>query len=211
MKLLFVHGWGFDAGLWDAVIARLPQCDPLAWDRGYFGYPDQPLPGTDYVAIAHSLGAMRVLAGDVRGCRGQVAINGFDRFTAADDVPGVVPRVVDRMIARFAETPEAVLNDFRTRCGAVEDTRPLAPELLLEDLRILRDGDCRAAVARFPAPILSIQGARDPILPANMRDGVFASASRVERVEHPEAGHLLPLTDPDYCARQIEGFLDRLS
>lgn len=210
MRLLFVHGWGFDARLWEPVIARLAEREALCFDRGYFGHAAEPVPDADYVAVAHSLGAMRVLAGGLQGCRGLVAINGFDRFTAAPDIPGVAPRVIERMIARFAEASEAVLAEFRDRCGTAAEAGPLAREPLAEDLRLLRDGDCRAAAARFPVPILSIQGALDPILPAEMRARVFASANRVERIEHPDQGHLLPLTDPDYCARHIESFLDRL-
>lgn len=210
MKLLFVHGWGFDASLWDALRARLPRHEALVWDRGYFGRPAAPACEEDHVAVAHSLGAMHVLAGETRRCRGLVAINGFDRFTTAPDVPGVATRVVERMIARFADAPEAVLGEFRQRCGAGTETAPLAAEPLAEDLRLLRDGDCRVEAASFPAPILSLQGARDPILPAAMRAQAFASAHRIDRDEHPREGHLLPMTDPDYCARQIERFLDML-
>lgn len=210
MKLLLVHGWGFNASLWAPMIARLPAREVLVFDRGYFHRAADPVPDADYVAVAHSLGAMRVLAGYLRGCRGLVAINGFDRFAAAPDVPGVPPRVLDRMIARFAEAPEAVLAEFRQRCGLAAKAGPIAPEPLAEDLRLLRDGDCRKAAAEFAAPILSVQGARDPILPQEMRAQVFASARRIERSEHLEHGHLLPLSDPDYCARQIMSFLDRL-
>ena len=46
MKLVLLHGWGFDASLWDAMRPLMPfEC--VVWDRGYFGpaacaLPDEP-------------------------------------------------------------------------------------------------------------------------------------------------------------------------
>lgn len=42
--LLFVHGWGFDASMWQQLRACFAPEDTLAWDLGFFGTPDQPLP-----------------------------------------------------------------------------------------------------------------------------------------------------------------------
>lgn len=210
MKLLLAHGWGFDASVWQPLLARLKACEATVLDRGYFGDPHAPVPERDYVAVTHSMGAMRVLAGSTARCRGLVAINGFDRFVAAPGIPGVPLRVVERMVARFGEAPAAVLAEFRARCGASPPPAGLNAAPLLDDLRFLRDGDARAAAERFAAPILSLQGALDPILPAELRVQAFAPARAAERAEHPGAGHLLPIADPDYCARHIERFLDRL-
>ncbi|HRQ83242.1 MAG TPA: hypothetical protein PKZ97_19175, partial [Azospirillaceae bacterium] len=34
---VLAHGWGFDAGFWDAMRAQLPEDDVAALDWGYFG------------------------------------------------------------------------------------------------------------------------------------------------------------------------------
>ncbi|MFD2580449.1 hypothetical protein ACFSTD_21440 [Novosphingobium colocasiae] len=36
MNLLFLHGWGFDRHLWDALRPLLPQGEHAVDDRGYF-------------------------------------------------------------------------------------------------------------------------------------------------------------------------------
>lgn len=210
MILRFLHGWGFDAGFWAPLAALLPEWPGAADDRGYFGEPRALADdGAPCLIVAHSFGTMRALQGLPAGCRGLVAINGFDRFTAAPDVPGVPLRTLDRMIARFADAPDAVLDDFRRRCDSEAPFGAIAPGPLHADLLALRDDDRRADSGRAGIPILSLQGALDPILPPALRARVFAAAAQAERDEHPAAGHLLPLTHAPYCAGAIRGFVER--
>lgn len=212
MILRFLHGWGFDAAFWEPLAALLREWPAAIDDRGYFGGArtigddDQPC-----VIVAHSFGTMRALQGLPAACRGLVAINGFDRFTAGEDTPGVPLRALDRMIARFADAPEAVLSDFRRRCGSEAPFGAIAPEPLLADLLALRDLDCRAGSGSAGIPILSLQGADDPILPAALRTHVFAAAAHTERGENPAGGHLLPLTHAAYCAGAIRAFAERVA
>jgi pimeloyl-[acyl-carrier protein] methyl ester esterase len=206
--LLFLHGWGFDARFWEPLGALLPEHRLAFDDRGYFGAPQSAASGEPCVVVAHSHGAMRALAAPPPACLGLIAINGFDRFTADGDTPGVSPRIVDRMIAKFGEDPAAVLSDFRRRIGDEAPVRAADIDRLQADLIDLRHGDRTAEAAGFPAPILSLQGGRDPLLPAPMRDAAFAGAPLLERMTHPEAGHLLPVSDPAYCARAIRAFAE---
>lgn len=210
MILWFVHGWGFDSGLWSRLAQQLPDHRKVIADLGYFGREPSPAPTEPFIAVTHSFGTMRVLRDGSPACRGLVALNGFDRFTARDGQAGVPRRVLDRMIGRFAEAPAEVLADFRRRCGAESQAPIPAPDVehLAKDLVALRDMDCTADAARWPVPILSLQGGTDPILPAGLRDQVFASAARIERATHSAAGHLLPLTEPDWCAQQIAPFIE---
>lgn len=209
MKLLFLHGWGFDAGFWDAVIALLPDFACVADDRGYFGDPRAPDAAGPVIAIGHSLGAMRALAAMPDACRGLIAINGFDRFAADEGAPGVPVRVIDRMLARLDGDAAATVADFRARCGGDAAFGPCHAGRLRDDLLALRDGDRRTAsgLARFP--ILSLHGARDPILPADLRRAAFTSAARHESLTHAGAGHLLPLSHPQWCAGHIRAFAGR--
>jgi pimeloyl-[acyl-carrier protein] methyl ester esterase len=211
VNLLFLHGWGFDAGFWDGLAALLPGFSPIRDDRGYFGAPLAPVVDAPCVIVAHSFGAMRALAAPPPQCCGLVAINGFDRFTAAGDAPGVPPRVVERMIARFAGEPDTVLADFRRRCGAAAASGALDAEPLAADLHALHGGDCRPQAARCAFPILSLQGGADPLLPPALREAVFAGAPRVERLSHAGGGHLLPVQDAPFCAQAVRGFAERLA
>lgn len=211
LSLLFVHGWGFDASFWDPLRSTLGDPAGAAADLGYFGAPFAPQPVGPVLVVAHSLGAMLALADPPPGCVGLVAINGFDRFGAGQDFPGIQRRVIDRMLAKLERDPAAAVADFRTRSGGdtafgSPDARRLANHLLL-----LRDGDERSRSAAWPWPLLALHGERDPILPSSLRSIVFHGAPRLERHSHAEGGHVLPLSHPDWCARGLLAMLGRLT
>ncbi|WP_420137470.1 alpha/beta fold hydrolase [Sphingomonas sp.] len=197
MNLLFLHGWGFDASVWDGLRRALAPLETITWDRGYFGQPiTAPVTGPT-IAIGHSLGSLILASKLPPGCIGLIAINGFDRFVG----DGAVPlRVIDRMRYRFGDAPGEVLNAFRARAGAVAVDGKIDRERLADDLDLLATGDVRGAAR----PRLVLQGDEDPILPPEMREAVFCGAPRATLAG---AGHLLPLTHPDWCAAQIRAVL----
>lgn len=203
MKLLFVHGWGFDAGLWDAVIAHLPDADVARVDRGYFGAETLPDIAGPCLAVTHSFGAMALLADPPADCRGLLAINGFDRFAQSACAPGVPRRVLDRMLARLDGNPNAVLGDFHARLGSRVPRGEPETSRLRRDLLSMRDGDCRETTAQWNGPIVALDGMDDPLLPDATRTAQFDRAARLERAT-VRGGHLLPLTHPALCAARIE-------
>lgn len=206
MIIRFLHGWGFDSTLWDAVIALLPEHECRADDAGYFGSALAVEEGT--LAVAHSYGAMRLLAAPGPSLRGLIAINGFDCFAAHRGFPGIAPRVLSRMQTRFAADPAAVLTEFRQRCGTAIPAPTPDSAALARDLAALAHDDRRGTCA---VPVLSLQSADDPLLPAAMRDAVFASAPAADRLTAPVGGHLLPLTRPERCAAAIRSMVERLN
>lgn len=192
MRIALLHGWGFDAGVWDALAPLLPG-DLVRMDRGYFGAPVDA--GRPDLMIGHSLGAMLLARrwSDVP----LVAINGFDRFCGVD---AVAPRVVQRMAKRFGEDPAKVLADFRAAIGADPAPAIGSPQRLGEDLALLAD--------QTPAPehgtrLLVLQAEDDPLLPPELRRTAFGGAGAVCE----SGGHLLPLTQARWCARAIAEFV----
>ena len=204
--LLLVHGWGFDSRSWDRLRAEMPEWSFECMDRGYFGTPHEPSLERPFLAITHSFGTIRMLRDPAPNCRGLIAINGFDCLVTKPGFEGVPSRVLDRMIDRFDDNPSDVLSAFRRRCGCNEGRSIVNGPKLREDLVALRQADSRADAANFILPILSIQGRIDPILPCDLADRVFASAPSVVRVSSPSDGHLLPLSNPRFCAEHIRLF-----
>lgn len=200
--LLLLHGWGYDAAIWDGVRAALPEFSAVAWDRGYFGPASALAIDGPVLAIGHSLGALLLAEAETPHCIGLIAINGFDRFTGDD---AVQPRVMERMRKRFAEAPAEVLRDFRARIGSEAPTATIDAAMLAADLARLAEVDARD-VAR--PPTLVLHGAADPLLPPPMRGAVFANAVRES---FPGAGHLLPLTHAGWCADRIRAFAETLA
>lgn len=210
---VLLHGWGFDAGFWDGVRARLPEDDVLTLDCGYFNAPHMPdLPADrPLIAVGHSLGSMLLLGRTDIAWTGFVAINGFTRFAFADNYPGVRRLVIDRMLKRFDQDPATVTAEFRARCGADEPPpADLQADALRSGLLMLRDSDYREEAAAPACPALLLAGGADPIVTAEMTR-VSAACFRHATVEWlPDGGHLLPRLAPGWCVGHLTAFADRL-
>lgn len=207
MSVLFVHGWGFDAGLWRPVAERLPDFRPEALDLGFFGEPATPRVERPLV-VAHSMGLAWALARVPQPWAGVVAVNAFARFTrSATFIEGVAPRLVERMRTRFDAEPEGVLRDFLSRCGVAA---PVLDHFHHDRLRAalawLADCDERAALDTLPCPLLALSGTRDLVVSEPMSRAAFSNR---DLVLVDGAGHTLPLSHPDWVASQIRHFAAR--
>jgi pimeloyl-[acyl-carrier protein] methyl ester esterase len=193
VKLLFLHGWGFDATFWNEVRAALAPMASVVWDRGYFGATSQEEVQGKLVAIGHSLGSLLLAADPPPGCTDIIAINGFDRFIG----DGLLePRLLDRMRLRFSISPTAVIDEFRRRVGGACNQGKMNVTRLAADLDLLKTVDARGGLL----PRLVLHGATDDLLPRSMREKVFTGARRVTLAA---GGHLLPLSHPRWCADRI--------
>lgn len=205
--LRFEHGWAHDAGVWAPLRAALADWPQQAADAGYFGPAvEPPADGAPVVAIGHSLGFLKILQSPAPGCIAYIAINGFARFAGgADYPPGVAPRLLERMLARLELDPAAVVDDFRRRAGSAPHTGTPRPEPLRHDLRRLREADERQALAASRLPLLALAGTADPIVPPALTRAQFAACAGLHWRDG--GGHLLPTSDPDWCAGRIRAFL----
>jgi pimeloyl-[acyl-carrier protein] methyl ester esterase len=204
--LLLVHGWGFDASFWTPLRAELGDIPSTAWDLGFLGSSSRPaLPdGVPVVAVGHSMGLLWLLHERPAAWRRLVSINGFSRFAKADGLPqGVAPRLLERMIVKLAETPGAVYADFMSRCGLAQPPTDGIDAAALEwGLRALADWDCRGAAQVD----LALAGRSDPVAPPALSEALFPPPL----AQWHDGGHLLPLTDPVWCAQQLRTVVESL-
>jgi pimeloyl-[acyl-carrier protein] methyl ester esterase len=209
MKLVFVHGWGFDRHFWLPLANRLPG-EQLFVDLGFRGEPQLPdLPEASdggeepVIAVGHSLGSLWLLHERPFHWDALIAINGFRRFSAEPEWPGVAPRLLARMRKQFTRDPRAVWDDFRIRCGDDRaDERELDANAMLDGLDWLAGWDAREQ--RDGAPVLALAARNDEIVPAELSSASFAN----DQLHWHSAGdHLLPRSAPDWCAAQITPWL----
>lgn len=197
--LLFVHGWGFDGTVWDAVRGHLSDIESVTWDLGFFGPPACPVPpaGRPVIAVGHSFGLLWLLKHRPFEWRALAAINGFARFTKAPDfADGVDRRVVLRMARDCADDAARTVGAFRARCGVADAAPPTADRArLAAALDTLLSDDGRQA---GKAPVdLALCGVNDPIVPPTMSRASFAAP-----LWHA-GGHLLPHEDSAWCAAHL--------
>jgi|WetSurMetagenome_2_1015567.scaffolds.fasta_scaffold71073_3 pimeloyl-[acyl-carrier protein] methyl ester esterase len=208
--IVLVHGWGYDASVWDAVRARLdPALRVETIDLGFFSTSATVAPAPTFsgpvIAVGHSLGALWWLVQSDIPWHRLLCINGFPRFCEAPDyAPAVPPRVLARMRMQLTRDPAAVLAEFHARCGATDPVR--APDLARLDAGLgwLAAWDGRAMLAARSNDIHALASTDDPIIPRAMSTMSFAvlPAGHLELAAIP--GHVLPLANPALCARWIE-------
>lgn len=207
--LVLVHGWGLDASMWAPLQAALPEVETVALDLGFTGRPHQPpLPeGRRLIGVGHSLGFCWLLR-QRPVWSALVSIGGFPRFTRSDDFPhGTHPRLLERMRSKLVQAPLEVHRDFLKRCGSEVPDRPLDVAALAAGLDWLAAWDERPALAGWPKPLLALAAADDVIVSEAMARQVFPAESLRLRAD---GGHLLPLSQPEWCAGQIRELLAEL-
>lgn len=206
MRLVFVHGWGFDSRVWDALAARLPAHDVARLDLGFLsgGRRDPLAIDAETVAIGHSLGVMWLLKTMTTAPRALVSINGFARFS-----PPVPRASLVAMRQGIESKPLAQMKQFWRHCsiGPYAEAAALDAGRLAEGLDWLMDWDASAELERLACPRLALAARDDKVVPAEMSAAQWG-AGALDWSE--DGGHVLPLTRALWCAQRIGELLDRL-
>ena len=135
------------------------------------------------------------------GCAGLVCINGFARFGAGPTFPKARRACSTACCGSFVAQPQAVLRDFaRAAATTRHPARSTWPRWNAVSLA-LRDEDRRAGLAALPMPALALAGAEDPVVPPAMTGAALLGVALCMR-----GGHLLPRSDPQWCAGHIRDF-----
>ena len=209
MKLVFVHGWGFDAKIWDGIASHFKDMEVSRIDLGFLGEPsggevsgDSAQISGDAVVIGHSLGAMWALKNMTEPPRGFISICGFDRFS-----PPVERKLLTMMKRGMAQKPDVQLNHFWRNCGIAPYSAPqnINPQALAKGLDWLMNWDARMEFAQLQCPCHTMAAKDDQVLP-------FALSCKIWGEDYvqwsEEGGHALPLTRPKWCADHVRGFLE---
>jgi pimeloyl-[acyl-carrier protein] methyl ester esterase len=198
--ILFVHGWGYDAGFWDPVRAALGDVPNAALDLGYFGDANATLTRDLTLLVGHSLGFLWLARLDALKHRPLIGINAFPRFLEAGDYrPAVAARVLERMRRRVVSDTRGVLEDFWTRAGAAGPDETPDTAALAEGLDRLAAWDERENLAARTSPVRLIAGREDAIVPAAMTEMAFKGSA----IAWLSGGHALPRTHAADIARLI--------
>jgi pimeloyl-[acyl-carrier protein] methyl ester esterase len=205
VELVFIHGWGFDTRFWDALAAQIPQFRQSRLNLGFFD--EAPLtPVSDpqsKILVGHSLGFIYGMKQG--GWKRWIAINAFPRFVTTATQTGCIPTAnLREMRARLQREPAKTLQGFYKMIGAMPVAGTPNTGRLRDGLDELRDGDITGILSTLDVPGLVLVGAEDPLVPkvVSRELGSFARNFML----HEKGGHLLPQTDPSWCAGAIADF-----
>jgi pimeloyl-[acyl-carrier protein] methyl ester esterase len=202
--LVFVHGWGLDSALWSPLLTQL-DLPATTFDLGHLAPAQTPALPPTFIGIGHSFGALWLLHTMPHRLAGFIAIAGFARFPEAPGWPGVPARPLHRMRAAFPQRPAEILNEFRARCALPAIAAPADPAPLADGLTALATWDARATLSTLQVPTLVLAASDDPIVPPALAAATAALAAAPLHVTET-GGHILPLTQPAWCARHIRAF-----
>jgi pimeloyl-[acyl-carrier protein] methyl ester esterase len=210
MHFVFVHGWGFNAGIWRDLTGYMPNSASSLVDLGFIAGGPRGVSGwpSDSIAVGHSLGVLwllhRAAGKDGPPFSGLVSIQGFDRF--CPPVPRSEVAAMRRALRRDAYR---TLEAFWRGC----DTEPFAPsaalnvERLDEGLGWLLDWDARDAKAQLACPTLALASRDDAVVSGAMSAAMWGE----DRIHWSETGgHVLPLKHPKWCADHVLDFAHAL-
>lgn len=202
MDIVFVHGWGFGPNIWDGLSGRLP-------GTHYFhdlGFIENDVARTDFlpespIVIGHSLGVMWALKNLKPAAL--VSIAGFDCFHH------YVPQALTRSMLHNLDTnPMQQMRDFWNACGVGEqcEEEDLNIPALKEGLEWLLNWDESGAQQGIERKTLALAAKDDMIVRKAMSDKIWGTKA----VWSDDGGHMLPITKTNWCAENIEGFLQTL-
>lgn len=198
--ILFVHGWGYDARIWDPVRAALGDVPSTALDLGYFGAARTTLPHKPTLLVGHSLGFLWLARQSALTHVPLIGINAFPRFLEAEDYrPAVAARVLERMKRRLVGDTRGVLAEFWARAGAAGPDGAPNAAALAEGLDHLAAWDERENLSARASPTHLIAGSEDAIVPPAMTEMAFPSSE----IAWLPGGHALPRTHAADIARLI--------
>ncbi|PCJ98123.1 MAG: hypothetical protein COA45_08190 [Zetaproteobacteria bacterium] len=203
MNIVFVHGWGMNSKIWDAMSASFLEADCSVVDLGFIG-GDENTQCSKAIYITHSLGTMWALKHHLSDIEALVVVNGFSCF-----LDFAQARVLRTMQKRLLRNPSVQMQSFWESCGVPDDAQnqfsdPLNTDKLHEGLEWLINWDLSEPLRALQAPVLSLSGRNDFVLPHNKMKTQWAG---YDMQTHEHGGHVLPLSHPQWCADQIKGFI----
>jgi pimeloyl-[acyl-carrier protein] methyl ester esterase len=208
MQLVFIHGWGFDTSLWDALAPHLTEFNQRRVDLGFFGPSSDTIDKHEpAILVGHSLGFVYGMTRR-HNWQGWIAINSFPRFVATTDKLGCVSEAsLRRMKQNVLLDPVKTLSEFYVRLGATPPAMlaTAAKDKLASGLDVLRDTDIGKELTASSVPGLVLASANDPLVPLATSQNMMGS--HIETLIHPDGGHMLPQTASDWCAETIKSFI----
>lgn len=209
MKIVLVHGWGCHSGVWEKLLPSFNGHEVHCIDLGFVregprGSSELP---EDAVCIGHSFGAMWLLKHGPRPMKGFVSIGGFDclhKYVPAE--------VLAAMREGMLNDPHKQIAHFWDEIG-LHEGRPSVDHVdgggLRAGLEWISLWDTGEELKSLGAPVLALAARNDRIVRKDASEAMWGNGV-AELHWHDTAGHMMQLTEPEWCAAHILKFIDAL-
>ena len=209
IKLLFSHGWGFDASFFYKLGKLLIDFPQVHLEHCYFS--SKPIKFDDtlqdrWIGIGHSFGLSKLLNYPLHGI---ISLAGFTKFCRNnDDTSGYSMRILDKMIAATQSNPMGVLKNFYQRCYVNKKiSTSININHLIRDLKIMSHLNKMDALNQFNIPVLGMIAKDDHIISKGLFMDNFKNTSKFELICFKKGGHGLAFNQPQPCAEVIKQWI----
>lgn len=232
--LVFIHGAGGDAALWDAQAQGLGSRHSLLrlelpahggssgkGEEEIAGYvhwveavlQERVAPGP-YILVGHSMGgaiALEIAAGQPEGLVGLVLVGTGAKLGVSPVIFRLLredPEGFIQTIDRAALGPHA---SGEVRNAVEASIRRCAPSVVLGDFRACDRFDVRDRLGRVRIPVLIVCGEEDRLTPPAYSEYLHREIKNTRMIQVPEAGHLVMLEAPEQVNQALEAFIEDIA
>lgn len=175
------------------------------------------------IHVGWSLGGLRALREVQQGQRPVthlILISATARFCGdGAQWPGLPQANLRALQRQWSRDPEQALAGFHRLCAGPEvpdevirrrtaDSLAMDRAELEDGLRALAEWDLRAGLAACRIPVLLLHGMQDAVIPVAAPEQMLEQLPLAKLARHMQAGHDLPLADPQWVGEQVESFLN---
>ena len=200
----FIHGWGMSPRFWHKLQGELDAFQSTTTDLNFTSEPankNPTSPSADFL-ITHSLGGLWALKNGIYPRRGMVFINSFHNFTTFSD-----KHILQAMQKALQDNPHAQMQRFLKQADCESQAHKTDfwnTQRLHEGLDWLQRWDGQIELASLNCPVLVLTGDKDRICKI---DKMMPHWNGHTLITHPDAGHALPLSHPQWCKKQIKAWI----
>ena len=203
MNIVFVHGWGSGEFVWKDILPNFEEdyhCTCL--NLGFLGEENLILPEGKFIGIGHSLGGLWLLKHHPEKMLGFISIASFNCFYKY-----IPEQIITSMQRNIVKDTTNQITEFWHHAGLDQSGgfKNLRPTKLLEGLGWLSKWQADIP-ENLPTKVLASRD--DKIVPARMSQKNWKNHD-IEWID--EGGHMLPLTQSEWCTQHIKSFINDLT
>lgn len=198
MKLVFVHGWGSGTFVWKEMIGYFNEYETHMINMGFVGEEKTDLPEGKFIGIGHSLGGLWLLKHYPERLSGFISIASFSCFHRY-----VPEQILAKMEKNIVQNTINQVTEFWHHAGLDQPDgfKNLNPLKLVEGLHWLSKWEA-SVPNNIPVKILASKD--DQIVPEKMTHNVWKEYD-IDWID--TGGHMLPLTQANWCTTHVKDFI----
>ncbi len=232
-SLLFIHGAGGDADIWENQAAyfkgkylayrlELPghglssgsgEEEIPAYAEWVRGILEDGLPPHPWVLVGHSMGgavALQLALDHPYSLKGMVLVGTGAKLGVLpvilkllENDPEAFFKTID--LAAFCSSTPAEIREMSSR-----SIRRCPPQVTLKDFRACNRFDLRSRLKEIDIPALIVSGEKDRLTPLKYSEFLHQNLRSSRLVMIPDSGHMVMAEKPDLFNESLKAFLDEI-